>query len=201
MFAFLARAIENGNRLLDVAAGGGLACLIQHEALALLADPGAEEGDPDMIRLDGARLVGELLRCLEMLSSELVLGRRQQLVDHFLDSGGGPGIAAIAVESLFVQVDGTLAGRRDEGAGSKGCVRTRQKRFELCVALGGRDGLHNRRGCRLACQKPTACRQQGNRHRAADEEDVPGRSGPHFGGRLRPGSLRRAGAMRHRQTA
>ena len=67
MLPVACRAIENRERLFDVAARGRLACLRQRSALAFLPDLREEKRNANMVRLDGLGLVRELLRLIDVL--------------------------------------------------------------------------------------------------------------------------------------
>ena len=66
-------AVQHRQRPLNVAAGGGLTRLCEHGALTVLGDLRHEKRDAHMIRLDRTRLLGELLRLIEMLRQKLLL--------------------------------------------------------------------------------------------------------------------------------
>ncbi len=87
-----------------------------------------------MIRLDGSGLVGELLRFVDTLCEQLLLGGREQLVDDFLQSFARARIVGIAPQSLSIQVGGVLLRRAYVGTGGKRLIRARQQRFQHLVA-------------------------------------------------------------------
>src|SRR5262249_28445534 len=129
----------------DIAAGGRTVCFVQHGALALRTDLCSEESDARVVGSDGTRLLGELLRGIEMLSLQLGFCGREQLVDHLLESVDGARIAAIALERLTIKLRGVLGRRRDQRTGGERLIGARQQALERGVIAGDAGTRRGRR--------------------------------------------------------
>ncbi len=87
-----------------------------------------------MLGLDGSRLIRQLLRLVDVLRQQLLLGGGEQLVDHLLEATACAGVIRIAAQRLAVQVGRVLFRWGHVRARSERLVGTRQQTLQHFIA-------------------------------------------------------------------
>ena len=139
----------------DVAGGGGVVRLVEHQAFALRADLRQEERHARVLGADGVRRVRELLRILQVSLLQRAFRVRHQSVDGLLEALRGARIARVAAQGLAVQVRGARPGRRHQLTGGQCAVGSRQQSLEGRIRGGGgapRGGRRRAQRCRGSVQ-------------------------------------------------
>ena len=73
----------------------------------------AEEGNARRVGRQGARRIGHVLRLIQMLREQILLGGGENLVNDFVDAEKCLRIAGMMLECLAIQISGAAAGGHD----------------------------------------------------------------------------------------